>query len=244
MRLDWTLVGAPIRPRITERRCDYAGKVIDFFFYSDPEVVVAGQLYDPPHPAESRPTLLCLSDDPAETVESLYRDTRWRHGRSDSLCLADLRGQRGIGLLDTTPSGGAWDVYQVAQNLQMMETSIPAQRVFDTLRIARFLRETLDRDSLGLYARGARSAFYALLAAALDERLRPILLEGCLTSFADLVATRLYDRRRFDEEMLIAGVLERFDIPDLVRCVASQGLERYETRHPSGRIVDASDPGV
>jgi hypothetical protein len=239
LRLDETLLASPIRPRITESRCEYAGKVLEFYFYSDPDVVVAGQLFDPPHPLESKATLLCLSDDPAETLESLYRVTRWHHGRAESLCLADLRGQRGIALFDPAQPGSPWDIYQVAQTLQMMETSLPAQRVFDTLRVARFLRETLGRDLLGLYARGARSAFYALLAAVLDERLRPVLLDGCLTSFRDLVATRFYDRRRFDEELLIPGVLERFDIPDLIRCVEGQGLECHETRDPTGRIVAA-----
>jgi Acetyl xylan esterase (AXE1) len=237
LRLDETLLAAPIRPRISETRCEYAGKVLDFFFYSDPEVIVAGQLYDPPRPQPGTPTLLCLSDDPAETVESLYRQTRWRDGRGESLCLADLRGQRGLALYDPAQPGSAWDIYQVAQNLQMMETSIPAQRVFDTLRLARFLRETLSRDPVGLYARGARSAFYALLAAALDERLRPVLLEGSLTSFADLVATRFYDRRRFDEEMLIEGLLSHCDIPDLMQCVQSQALECFETRDASGRLA-------
>ena len=237
LRLDEALLAAPIRPRITETRGEYAGKVLDFFFYSDPQVIVAGQLYDPPRPQPGTPTLLCLSDDPAGALESLYRQTRWRYSRGESLCLADLRGQRGLALYDPAQPGSAWDIYQVAQNLQMMETSIPAQRVFDTLRLSRFLRETLSRDQVGLYARGARSAFYALLAAALDERLRPVLLEGSLTSFADLVATRLYDRRRFDEEMLIEGVLAHCDIPDLMQCVQSQALECFETRDASGRLA-------
>jgi cephalosporin-C deacetylase-like acetyl esterase len=92
--------------------------------------------------------------------------------------------------------------------------SILGMRVDDTIRAMDLLtaRSDVDPASLTLYGNGAMGAV-ALHAAALDSRIRRVVVENTLTSYRMVLDEPLH---RSISEILIPGVLRKYDMGDLL----------------------------
>lgn len=122
--------------------------------------------------------------------------------------------------------------YKLGWDAQMMKTTLTALRVFDVLRACDFIRRFHPGKKLSLGGKGV-GAVYALLAAALEDEVERVYLENMVPSFAELAKERLY---KYDTRYQMYGILNFFDLPDVVRAVGEDKVELF--RAPEvGRII-------
>ena len=61
----------------------------------------------------------------------------------------------------------------------------------------------------------------ALFAAALDDRIQSLELDGMLMSYRSVIDTRIH---RHAYEQVIPGVIRKFDLPDLVKALTPRSI--------------------
>ena len=219
---------AALRPRYFAETSGDGFTAQRFFFFSEPEVAVAGTMLRPDNEKEGSPTWLVVlpegtsSDDAA--LEATGVSELLRSGQR--VCLFDVRGR---GAVQSHPTQGrpasplGFEAYNAYLEM-LFDSSTIAWRVFDIARAAEFL---LQREApsgrLALRAHGD-AALWGYLAAALDERFQEVRLTGMLPSWAEIVETRLYDPRAITAACVSPGVLHDFDLPDLQVCFAGRTL--------------------
>ena len=115
------------------------------------------------------------------------------------------------------------------------------QRTEDVLAAMEVLvrRKEIDPAKVRLVGIG-RGGPVALHAAALDERFAEVLLERSIASWMDVVATPMCKRQLGG---IVAGALERYDLPDLVRAIAPRPVTVRETVDPTGEPKEKADGG-
>jgi cephalosporin-C deacetylase-like acetyl esterase len=95
---------------------------------------------------------------------------------------------------------------------------LPGQRMTDVLRGVDLLAARTDVERTRIYGFGKDAGAIPLLhAAALDDRIRKIALEGMLASYQTIIRQRIH-RQVF--EQVIPGVLRSYDLPDVVAALA------------------------
>jgi cephalosporin-C deacetylase-like acetyl esterase len=115
------------------------------------------------------------------------------------------------------------------------------QRTEDVLAAMEVLvaQKEIDPGKVRLVGIG-RGGPVALHAAALDERFAEVLLERSIASWMDVVATPMCKRQLGG---IVAGALERYDLPDLVRAIAPRPVAVRETVDPTGEPKEKANGG-
>ena len=111
---------------------------------------------------------------------------------------------------------------RLADDLLWLDDSLVALRVHDVLRALEVI-PGLDggsADDLQIHARD-RQGVYARLAAVLDPRVGRVEQVGGLTSFEAWIRPRRFDDRDA-KELILPGVLEYFDLPDIDRWLGAR----------------------
>lgn len=103
--------------------------------------------------------------------------------------------------------------------------SLAALRTYDVTRAidavgALSVVRHLKKEDIMLYASG-RCGMYAVLAAAIDGRLAGLQVGEEMESFAEWVGAKYYDHYDISS-VIIPGVLQYFDLPDLKRWIAER----------------------
>lgn len=229
--LAWPVAPAdlPIRPRYFPPSQSEGFTTQRFFFFSEPDVAVAGAMLRPDTQTPNARTWLVVlpdgtvSDDASLDAAGVPDLVRQGH----RVCLFDPRGR---GAVQSHPTQGrdphailGFEAYN--NYLEMLfDTSTISSRVFDIARAAEFLfRHEPAAGGLALRAHGD-AALWSYLAAALDDRFQEVHLTGMLPSWSKIVNTRLYDSRTITASLVIPGVLQHFDLPDLAVCFAGHTL--------------------
>lgn len=127
----------------------------------------------------------------------------------------------GVGKLSPNPLNGYepqenyGTVYKLANDLMWLGDSIVALRIYDVIRALDMIGAWpgIDENDIRFYACGSQG-IYARLAAVLDKRAGEVDVRDGLDSFAGLVRARYYDSYGI-ANIILPGVLEYFDIPDL-----------------------------
>jgi cephalosporin-C deacetylase-like acetyl esterase len=114
--------------------------------------------------------------------------------------------------------------------------SILGMRVDDTIRAMDFLstRSDVDPASITVYGNGAMGAV-VLHAAALDSRIRRVVVENTLTSYRMVLDEPLH---RNVSEILIPGVLRKYDMGDLLLAVAGR-VTVINPQNAAGEMITA-----
>jgi hypothetical protein len=233
---------APIYPRIIREEVVEGYPVEHVFFFSAPDVVVTGAMI---HPRTARPatrTDLVLFDrgtnaipDQRAFLEGLLRDGR-RVFAFDP---------RGIGAVETRPVNpcGVKDTYGTEYKLgcdaMMLGISTLGLRVFDVLRGLDYLRQRADTEGgpIGIHGIGF-GGLLAYLAGALDDGWSGVTVEDAFTSYREIAETRYY-ARSFGMREVAWGLLRRFDLVDLLPCIAPSPLRFVSPRDAYGGRVQA-----
>jgi hypothetical protein len=98
------------------------------------------------------------------------------------------------------------------------------QRVWDILRALEYLKTRPDVDASQIRILGRGSAgLAALMAGALDESVRSVLLDRTLATYASIVDSEEY---ALALDWFVPDILQRFDIPDIdSRCLPASCME-------------------
>jgi cephalosporin-C deacetylase-like acetyl esterase len=226
------LDATPIRPRYFAPKEADGCTAQQVFFWSQPEVAVAGTLLRPQRDlsagaARARTWLVLLPHGTASDEEALAEAIGLARGGA----LAFVFDPRGRGAVKSLPLTNyapydswlgqeGWTNYV---EMQLGHTTL-ASRVYDVRRAVSFLEQFEGaRGAVAVRGRGV-AALWGYLAAALDERVRAAHLSGMLPSWEEVVETRLFDSDTITAAMVIPGVLQHLDLPDLRQCFAGREL--------------------
>jgi len=109
----------------------------------------------------------------------------------------------------------------ISFDYQMLGRSLLGLRAYDVLRAVDCLAEMggdVNVDDLHVHGYGM-GALYALFAAVFEPRIKGGILEGMIPSFQEIVDTE-YHTLTCPERLLVHGILQHFDIPELLQMLA------------------------
>ena len=106
-------------------------------------------------------------------------------------------------------------ICRLAHDLIWLGDSITAFRAYDVIRALDVAQELPDINinDIELYGHG-RQSVYALIAAALDSRVKTLREEEALSGYAELACARHYDDYDINS-IIFHGILKYCDLPDL-----------------------------
>ena len=236
----------PINARIIRDEVIEGYRTEHIFFFSAPDVVVTGVMIHPRGGMQPAETDLVLLEGGTSAIpaERERLEAQLRQGKR--LFVFD---PRGIGAVESRPIIPApyasvhLSEYRLACDAMMLGISTLGLRVFDVLRGLDYLRTREDCQGaghkLGLYGIG-HGGLLAYLAAALDGKLDVVTTEDMLYSYWDLVRTRYYSSRRYGLAQAAWGLLEHFDLVDLLPLIAPARLRLVNPRNAYDEPVDAA----
>jgi cephalosporin-C deacetylase-like acetyl esterase len=126
--------------------------------------------------------------------------------------------------------------YDMAMTAILVGKPIVIMRAEDISAAAGLLvqRDDVDASRISLYGIEA-GATPALYAAALDQRIRSLTLDGVLASYESVIEQRIH-RRIF--EHVVPGALRAFDLPDLAAWIAPRPVRVVSKLDPLGLPVE------
>ncbi len=209
----------PLFPR-TIRDQDIEGvRARSILFCSEPGITLAGCLLSVGERVAPVCTLY-LSETGTRDMDAVTGRFRDSLGERTSVFVLDVRGKGALiphpvnGYPDTFPmtffnteAWLAWSAYCLGESLLGM-------RVFDVLRAAQCMRESLGAEDLAVEAAGLAPSLWGYLAAALDPRIGRTSVDALIPSFESVVKTQRY-RKDITPSMLLHGVLRECDLPEL-----------------------------
>jgi hypothetical protein len=146
-----------------------------------------------------------------------------RSGRA--VLVLDVSGDGAVTPNSITTKGGIHDFYgtihKLTTDLFWLDDSLAALRTYDVIRaldLVDWISGGRNSD-IRLFADG-RFGMYGELARVLDERLQQVEIVNGISSIAEWVRSRYYETLD-SEGMIIPGMLQYFDLPDLRRWVKS-----------------------
>jgi hypothetical protein len=141
---------------------------------------------------------------------------------------------RGCGETTAIQPPGYWHPeYPIAHMAIQLGRPLLGQRVEDTLAALDVLAARQEADPAKLSIVGIeRGGPVALHAAALDERLREVAIEGAIESWMDVVATKLCVNQM---NQVVPRALTRYDLPDLAKAIAPRPVHISKPVDPTGK---------
>lgn len=214
-----------LRKLATTPRKGYSIEKVEFL--SEPGIYVPVWVFVPEHKSPGR-AILYASDAGKEADGMEYGVLEQLAAQGRTVIAFDVRG---IG--DTAPphcqdlTGSAFDhLFSVetaaAYMAWWMDRSLFGMRVQDVIRTADYALSRTDVDTSGVDLIGiGAGALWALFAAAEDSRIRAVVAERGLISYASLTRT---DRYLHSAGVFIRDVLLGFDLPHVAAAVADRRL--------------------
>jgi len=186
-------------------------------WWSQPGIFNHGILFrSPSSDQKSLPVTLAVWNDGTLAVQS-HRD--WIHetcAKGRAVLVLDTTA---VGAISPNPSNlyptqaffGA--IHTLHNGLDWLGDSIAAMRTWDVLRALDVLENWPDitTTDLRLYTSG-RHGTYGRLAAAIDPRIKSIILHNAIRSYADLCTPRHHDTHDL-MSIILPGVLQHIDLP-------------------------------
>ena len=131
--------------------------------------------------------------------------------------------------------GGYTGAYQAAARQWLEGGSLLRPRVEALLAAYSELvvNPNVDPANIGVWGKGP-AGVAAMLAAALEPGIAKVLVEGSITSWFAVTQSHLHDAMA---ELVIPGVLQDFDLPDLAPLIAPRPLLLADPRTPTGARI-------
>jgi hypothetical protein len=116
---------------------------------------------------------------------------------------------------------------------------IPGQRVWDALRAVDYLqsRHDVDTSRIAIFADGF-TGVEAAFAAALDDRIRGLLLRETLSDLSSIVEAEDYNLKYAS---FVFGVLRQFDLPEICGTLAPRPVWLLNPTDPTGEGLAVSE---
>lgn len=198
---------------------------------TEPGVVVCERLFRPEHAAEGKPTVVYVGGEPSLAAPGGPIERRVKAGE-----VVAMIEPRGTG--ETTPGGPRRTDLTGADDKEAflalhLNRPLLAQRVYDLVAAFRALQNPSDGRGFHLIGVGLGGPV-VLHAAALDDRVKSVEVEGSLVSWDAVVRTPL---SRGQLSSVVPGVLESYDLPDLAVAIAPRPLTIRSPLDPTGKPV-------
>ena len=137
----------------------------------------------------------------------------------------------GVGAIEPKPINAsplnAWygTICRLSHDLLWLGDSLTAFRTYDVIRAIDVAQEIPDvaPDEVEVYGHG-RQGVYALLAAAIDPRIKSLREDASSTSYSDFVCSRHYDDYDINS-VILPGILRYCDLPDLRKWLGNRHVK-------------------
>jgi dienelactone hydrolase len=227
------LDATPIRPRYFPPKDAEGYTAQQVYFWSEPDVAVAGTLLRPATPSSPTPRthLFLLPDGTASPPEALQEAVDLARS-GDTVFVFDPRGRGAVKCVPTTIYSpyDSWlgqEGWMAYVEFLSGHTTL-ASRVYDVRRALSFLEQFEGAPSVHLRAHHV-AALWGYLAGALDARIGSAHLTQLLPSWSEIVETRLFDSDTITAALVLPGVLRSLDLPDLRQCYGGRDLRVEST---------------
>jgi cephalosporin-C deacetylase-like acetyl esterase len=212
---------SPLNDRILASLPGRKLRIDEIQFESEPGVRITGWFVRAKEGAAVRPCVLFVSDGLADEAVAEPSPLDEILGQGNAICAINLRG---ITLSTPRPPSGGPVFYRgmelkerFAWTNLVLGSPVIGQRVWDVLRCLDYLktRPDVDGSQIRILGRGP-AGLAALMAGALDESVRSVLLDRTLATYASIVDAEDYDLAL---DWFVPGILQHFDIPDIAAAI-------------------------
>jgi acetyl xylan esterase AXE1 len=218
----------PLYPRVLRDLREDGLRARSIFFLSEPDIMVAGCYV---HLADAEPALahVILTNAGTMEMDATIKKHGDRMNTGEGIFVVDVRGRGAVAPHAINQRNGDFPgAYFNTENwlsgcAYMNGDCLLGMRVYDVIRAAQCLREVTGIDLVGVDAAGLEPCLWGYLAAAVDNSLKQVHVDGLIESFEAIVRTRLY-RTDFLPSALIHGVLKHFDLPELAPLFKGRSL--------------------
>jgi cephalosporin-C deacetylase-like acetyl esterase len=192
-------------------------------FESEPGMRVPGWFVRPSSISGRGSTVLYLTDDGGDGVVAEPGSMDRLLAAGHAVCAINLRG---VGLtMPRLPRGGpnyyGGEVHldeRFAWTCLVLGRPVIGQRVWDTMRAIDYLASRPDVDSSRIRIVGVGSSgLAAMMAALLDHRVRSVLVDRTIASYASILESESYS---FKLEWFVPGILRSFDLPQIAAALS------------------------
>jgi cephalosporin-C deacetylase-like acetyl esterase len=214
-----------------------------FEFTSEQEIRTPGWLLTPENAGPSTPTLLYVGEAAAwsSVAEDAFAERLCATGGC-RVAVIDVRG-RGDCAIGYPPRGRFYfpgritDEAYLAWFTLMLGRPLLGGQIYDTLRALHYLRSRPDAGApVSLVGDGPHGVI-ALYAAALDTRVRGVILRQTLTDYRSLAVAERYAQ---PFGIYAYGILREFDLPDVARAAAPRPVLLLNPVTPRGEPAGAA----
>lgn len=232
----------PLQARILSSLQGQKLQIDELQYESEPGIRITGWFLRPKQAAAKSPCVLFVSDGLADeaVAEPSVLDEILSQG--SAVCAIHLRGIR----LSTPrpPSGGP--AFYSGMDLQerfawanlVLGSPVIGQRVWDVLQALEYLRSRIDVDASQIRILGKGPAgLAALMAAALDESVRSILIDRTLATYVSVVDSEDYSLAL---DWFVPGILQHFDIPDIAASIYPRAVWVINGLDADGAVLSES----
>jgi dienelactone hydrolase len=204
------------------------------FFFSEEDIVVTGVIVHPLQ--EAVQTDIVLFDNGTEEIPVRRQQLQALLAARHRLFIFDVRGCGAVQTRPVNHNGQPHDTeFKLGCDAMMLKRSTLGMRVFDVLRAYDYLRRRADVGPIGLV--GVNSgAMYGYFAAAVETGMTHLTFENLLVSYQDLASTKLYASDRYNLKVAAWGLLQHFDLVDLLPCLAPRETVFASLRNARGEI--------
>lgn len=215
--------------------------VIDEFqFQSQPGVRVPGWFVKPSSNSTQHPTILYLADDSGDGIVEEPSSMDRLLAAGYAVCAIT---PRGLGLTAPRMPKEGPNYYDSSIPLDerfawvslVLGSPVVGQRVWDVLRSIDYLASRSDVDTSQIRILGTGSiGLAAQMAAFIDRRIRAVLLDRTLVSYASIIESSEYS---LGLSWFVPGVLRRFDLPDISAALSPRPCWILNSINASGKVL-------
>lgn len=210
---------AEMFPRVLRVQKMEGAEARSIFFISEPGIMTTGCLVQPDN-VEPTGVILFLAKGGTNEMDQFQEPIRNVLAEGRAVFVYDVRGTGAVAAHPVNPRSDVFpETYYNTEGWFSFQAyclgeSLLGMRVFDVLRAAHYLRTLAGYKQIGLHAQGLEPALWGYLAAALDNSITPVRIEGLIESYEAIVRTSLY-RTDLISSIMVHGILQHFDLPDL-----------------------------
>ncbi len=237
--IDLAKRNTPIYPRTIWQGEADGYRCEKIFFFSEADVAVTGIMLHPN--GDTLQTDIILLENGTNDISVEQKRLQTLLEANHRLFVFDVRGIGGVQTRAVNAHLPPHDTeYKLGCDAMMLKRSTLGLRVFDVLRAYDFLHSRADVAKIGIV--GVESgAFFAYFAAALEPGIAEMVFENLLFSYQDMAFTKFYDRQRYNLKVFAWGILQQFDLVDLLPCFAQRHCTFVGLRNAKGEAQESEE---
>ncbi len=218
-------------------------RIEEIQFESEPGVRIVGWFIAPLNGASTHPCVLYVSNGSSDEVVAEPSSFDGLLDAGQAICAVAVRG---TGLSTPRPPNGGPVFYQ-QMNLEerfawanlVLGTPVLGQRIWDVVRAVQYLAARSDVTPSQIRMIGQEEAgLAALIASALDDRVRSVLLTKTIVSYMTIVQSKDYSLAL---DWFVPGILEHFDLPDIAASMSPRPVWIVDAVDASGALLPFKD---